>query len=512
MLRPNVGTVWILTATAVASSAIIGNSIAEEPPPVDQLMLNRMVEDNPLEAFLFAFEAGDELTEAEFTTERGVGAYVSSRVRFTRVPRADLTGSGEWSLHVPAREGGPNATSCIACHNAPAANGAGSVALNVMVDPLHIGQPSQYLERNTLHLFALGAVQRLAEEMTSQLHRQRDALADRVCSTGLPDSQDLTANGVGFGVLGARPGEGSPCQIVFDTSRIEGVDADLVIRPFGWKGNHATIRAFTRGAAHNELGMQAVELVGDTDGDFDGVVDELTIGDLTALSIYMAALERPTSRIELADLGVVELGEDERGSILRGEQAFADIGCATCHVPSMTLRDPIFREPSSHPDFRESVLPNGDPAATHGLDPTRAIAFDLTEDQPNNYIERADGGMVHLGAFERTEDGGALIRWFSDFKRHDMGPDLADPVDAFGIGASVWPTRSLAGVGSTGPWLHSGHATTLHEAIVAHGGEASGSRNAYLAAPDDTRTDLIAFLDNLVIYNHPHADEDEHDH
>jgi mono/diheme cytochrome c family protein len=225
----------------------------------------------------------------------------------------------------------------------------------------------------------------------------------------------------------------------------------------------------------------------------------------------MAALERPTSQLELADHGVIELTDAERATILRGEQAFAESGCASCHVPSMTLRNPIFQEPSAHPDFREAVLPSGDPATAHGLDPIQAVFFDLTADQPNNHIEMSDGSTIHLGAFESTEDGGALIRWFSDFKRHDMGPALADPVDAFGIGASVWPTRSLAGVGSTGPWLHSGHATTLHEAIVAHGGEAADSRDAYLTASDQDRADLVAFLENLVIYNAP-QEEEEDDH
>ena len=87
-----------------------------------------------------------------------------------------------------------------------------------------------------------------------------------------------------------------------DTSRLDGIDADLVIRPFGWKGQEATIRSFTRNAAHNELGLQAVELVGSEDGDFDGVINELTVGDLTALAVYLAGLERPVSKIELADL------------------------------------------------------------------------------------------------------------------------------------------------------------------------------------------------------------------
>jgi hypothetical protein len=103
-----------------------------------------------------------------------------------------------------------------------------------------------------------------------------------------------------------------PCAVEIDGSGLDGIDPDLVIKAFGWKGNHATIRSFTRGAAHNELGLQAVELVGGEDGDFDGVTHELTVGDLTALTVYMAALERPVSKIELADLDLIELSQAER--------------------------------------------------------------------------------------------------------------------------------------------------------------------------------------------------------
>jgi hypothetical protein len=38
------------------------------------------------------------------------------------------------------------------------------------------------------------------------------------------------------------------------------VDPDLVVRPFQWKGVEPSLRSFSRGAEHNELGMQPVEL------------------------------------------------------------------------------------------------------------------------------------------------------------------------------------------------------------------------------------------------------------
>ena len=50
--------------------------------------------------------------------------------------------------------------------------------------------------------------------------------------------------------------------------------------------------------------MQPVKLAGDgVDGDGDGVADEMTVGDMTALAIYLAAQPRPTTKMELASLG-----------------------------------------------------------------------------------------------------------------------------------------------------------------------------------------------------------------
>ena len=478
----------------------------DAPPPVDQLELNALVlSGQSEEAFLQAFEAGDELTEFSFDASRGVGANVGQGRRFARVPRADLAGDGEWAQHFPTREGGPNATSCIACHAAPAPNGAGDVALNVVVDPGHTGDPALFLERNTPALFALGIPQRLAEEMTLELATQRLSAEAEACANGTATTE-LSAKGVGFGTLTLERLADSPCKLQPDSSQLSGIDADLVVKPFGWKGSHASLRGFTRDAAHNELGMQAVELVGDQDGDFDGVTDELTVGDLTALTIYMAALERPVSTVELANLGLQEMSEAQRRQITRGEVLFALTDCSSCHIPQMTLNDPTFSEPSRVAGYVDTTLPSGADPVALGLTADSAIHVDLTQDQPNNQITLANGATHHLGAVERR-NGRAIARWFTDFKRHDMGAALADPADPTGLGAATFMTRSLAGVGSTGPWLHDGRATTLDEAIRLHGGAAADSRSQYVNLSQQAQEAIVAFLEAQVIYT---SGEEDH--
>lgn len=486
-----------LAALILAQTPI---AAAEELEQVDQQHLNALVlEKGANEAFQHAFEMGDELTEFTFTAAHGVGANVGEGKRFARLPRADLDGHLEWSTHLPRREGGPNATSCIACHNQPIANGAGDIALNVLVDPAHTADPSKFLERNTLPLMALSVPQRLAEEMSLELYAQRAAMYAQTCSDGTGEIA-LVAKGVSFGTLAATRIAEAPCKIDVDFSRLDGIDEDLVVKPFGWKGNKATIRDFTRGAAHNELGLQAVEIIGAKDGDYDGVTNELTVGDLTALTMYMAGLERPVTRLELAGLGLAELTDGERQAIAAGEAQFAAARCGTCHVPEMRLDNPVFSEPSTTPGYYDTVFPSGaDPRDEHLAQET-AIWIDLTADQPNNRIERAGGEVVRLGSLPKAADGAAVTNWFTDFKRHDMGPHLADPDAPLGIAAEMWLTRSLAGVGSTGPWMHDGRATTLDEAIRMHAGEAAESRDAYRALSRQDRASLVAYLENLVIF------------
>jgi hypothetical protein len=115
------------------------------------------------EKFEEAFECGDELFATVFNELDGVGARVGQGQRFTRVPRADLNGTGEWATHTPQRATGPNAQACADCHRQPVEDGAGPIGNNVIRDPLHSGNPGQFIQRNTPQTLMLGALQRLAE-------------------------------------------------------------------------------------------------------------------------------------------------------------------------------------------------------------------------------------------------------------------------------------------------------------------------------------------------------------
>jgi hypothetical protein len=365
------------------------------------------------------------------------------------------------------------------------------------------------ISRNTPHLFAPGAVQRLAEEMTDRLHSIRATAAQRACQFGTPVTRNLIAKGVRFGKIRAIPG-GAPCEASFDTTQVTGVTADLVIRPFQWKGSELTVRAFNRGASHNELGMQPVETVGHgVDGDFDGVLDEMTIGDQTALAIYLAAQPRPTSILELALLGLVDPpSAPEVESIVRGFGVFALTGCVQCHRPTLRIDDPVFSEPSQSVHYRDAVFPAGQDPIAELVDPAFPVTFDLTEDQPDNIIEGPGGTVIRLGSLRKDHFGRGIVNLFGDLRHHDMGPGMAESIDEVGTGASTWITKELWGVGSTAPYLHDGRATTITEAILEHGGEADDSRQSFLARSPDDQADLVAFLENLVLFKIEEEEEE----
>jgi hypothetical protein len=192
-------------------------------------------------------------------------------------------------------------------------------------------------------------------------------------------------------------------------------------------------------------------------------------------------------------------------------------------VPQLTLNDPIFREPSANPAYRDgTAFPAGQNPITEGVDPARPIRFDLTRDQPDNIIRDASGRIIaRLGSFRRDSSGRAVIELYGDLKRHAMGGRLAEPVNEI-AGTDVTPiplnpanrhtpdtflTENLWGVGSTAPYMHDGRATTLAEAILEHAAssddtasEARASRAAYLSRTTADKQALIAFLENLVLF------------
>jgi len=458
------------------------------------------------------FVIGDELFEAQFTALDGVGALLLPDEtplpsRFSRVP----PGGGRFT--------GPNGQACNGCHNAPFGTSAGMASANVVQDPALAGSPPFNI-RNTISLFGAGMVQRLAEEMTEDLLRIRNQAAAIAAPGGPGITPLLVSKGVSFGSITATRDAGG--TVSFDTSAVEGVSPDLVVRAFGWKGDVPTLRHFARGAARNELGMEADELVekdamGRSDPDGDGVEGEFSVGDITAITIYIAAQESPTTIARMVDEGFLPPpGATFDQARQRGAALFGQIGCNICHISEMHLLDAFFEEPTSSGggNFFDTQI---DPVAT-SLNPSSPFRFHLGQqgDFPRPHAHSAGGLRVPL---------------FGDLKRHDMGSELADAQETpvvladgspFEVGAvpqtvpaSVFLTPELWGVGNTGPWLHDGRAATLEDAILLHGSdsppavgdpgrsEAQEARDAFAALSAVEREAVVTFLRSLILFQVP---------
>lgn len=102
------------------------------------------------------------------------------------------------------------------------------------------------------------------------------------------------------------------------------------------------------------------------------------------------------------------------------------------------------------------------------------------------------------------ESLGGIDGLYSDLLLHDLGPQLKDSIAAYGAPtgtdelAQLWRTPPLWGVRDSGPWLHDGSAHTLHDAIVAHAGEAARIQENYQALEPLDRTAVVAFLETLT--------------
>jgi len=131
--------------------------------------------------------------------------------------------------------------------------------------------------------------------------------------------------------------------------------------------------------------------------------------------------------------------------VAQGEQLFAQVKCAACHVPSMKT------------------------------------------------------GPHWIPQLSQQE-----AQIYSDLLIHDMGPELADNRPDGDATGSEWRTPPLWGtrlveefLGGKAFYLHDGRATTLDQAIRLHGGEAEAARNVYAALSTAEQQALLAFLRSL---------------
>lgn len=516
-------------------------------------------------------ESGGDFFSQPYTPEDGVGEGDNGPRSWQRkayYPHANINF---------LKFNGLGAQSCFECHHSigtynepgtenlaamlrkPGATGGSSgFASNAYINPNFPNHLTELI-RNPPHVFGTGYTQELATELTYELQMFQDqAHAKGQKSPNTKIQTELnTSKGVEFGTLQTTCTSSSESDCSDDFSAVNGVADDLVIRPFQWKGISSSVRHFARDAMDFHFSMQAVEKVGSQDCDGDGVTNEVTTGNLSALTAFVAMTRPP---VQQWPKDSKTLANAQQGQILFEQN------CATCHMPKLTIYEPsvlISNPPdpstiTSCPTETASLInpqsPNGEdleviqqykavkdkllqlasttnsckadiptgvPMGDCGVEEAIEAVMD---EQRNQQVPSDLGYLINLTptsednlpayVYNRlpvTKNGSDVdidIPLYSDLKTHDMGMGLPDvveqgsDVEGIKIPERQFLTRPLWGVADTGPWLHDGRARTLEEAILMHadltnpddGSEATTTVKKFTSFHQDQRDALVDFL------------------
>lgn len=473
------GALVALSATQLAAQTVVEGGVTIGERPVIETHVDQADIDSGALTFQDIFDFGDALFEARFNALDGQGRPGTTGTGAPRVPDEPAF----------VRVASPDSNACTSCHLDPGSGGNGDFAVNVFVlaqasDPVTFDSSgASSNSRNTIGMNGAGAIEMLAREMTADMHAIRADATMEAANTGVAVTKALVTKGVDFGSITVMPNG------MVDPTGIDGVDWDLIVKPFHQKGAVVSLREFTNNAMNHHHGMQSVERFGaGLDPDLDGHIDELSIGDITATSIYQAALPTPTR--------VLPAEPERREAMLRGGETFSLVGCAGCHRPNMVLSDRNFYEPNPY-----------NPGGNAQVGEIGTFAFDMT----------TTGEGVRL---RPLGDGAALVRAFTDLKRHNLCDNdynhfcneqvtqgtLAgfDDPSTFTVPNEPRPTelfltRRLWDAGSSDPYGHRGDLTTLTEAISEHGGDARAERDAFFSLPAADQADVIEFLKSMQI-------------
>jgi hypothetical protein len=420
-------------------------------------------------------QRGRQLFQRAFTGNQGIG------------PRVNADSIGDITVNRAFGAGLTN--SCAACHGRP--RGAAGFGGDVVTRPD---------SRDAPHLFGAGLVEMIGDEMTYKLRAIRDRAVQWSRWLKGPITLPLQSKGTRFGRITAWP-DGR-----IDTSKVEGVDEDLRVRPFFAQGGAFALREFIVGAFKDEMGLEAVDTIlceatdlndpvavtspggmifdasldaivrpavcePGIDGDGDNVVDEIDPAVVDYLEFYLLnyfkpALGRQTARAQ------------------QGRRLLRHIGCTGCHTPDLKIeQDRRIANAETGYDEQKGIF--------NHLYATATTLFEVVDDgEELPKLSPKRGSFVVRGIY-------------ADFKRHDLGPAFHER-DYDGSTVTEFMTEPLWGVGTTAPYGHDGRSMNLEEVILRHGGEAQESRNQFASLNDNDRRKIIEFLDTLMLF--PPAD------
>lgn len=338
-------------------------------------------------------------------------------------------------VFVPEDGLGPlfNSNGCISCHNVPSAGGSS------FISEVHA---SRFIPPSDCDpLFQEGGP--VIQQNATPLLQEKGIDRENIPVSATAQATRTTPAIFGFGLMDAIPEEAILQNEDPDDANGDGISGranrflDGRLGKFGRKAFVPELFEFNAGAFPFEQGittpLSPVEetingepVPPETDPAPDPEVALEDIEKVTDFTRFLA----PVPRKKPAD-------KYEENEIKRGEEVFANIGCADCHVPS---------------------------------------------------FKTAPGDIPALSEKE--------VFLYSDLLLHDMGPELADI--CLGLATpEEFRTELLMGLRFRQQFLHDGSAKTIEEAVERHGGEATASSDAFKNLNADDKNAILKFLESL---------------
>lgn len=249
---------------------------------------------------------------------------------------------------------------------------------------------------------------------------------------------------------GVHPGSiwgGGSKELLVSQLKAAGVPG--ITNPHGVRGTIATLRGDLNSAANTHFGMQSAEFVATntghpgsfdatTDLDHDGVANELSVGEITAMTVYLMTLPLPASASPqaLSVLGITQQSVQNGEMLFRSSIDNGGAACASCHRVFYTMTGNTF------------------------LVKNPQTAFALPLQLP---FQTADQNDVLDGLAQSVGQMG--LRLYGDIKLHKLGSKDKS------AGTDVSKSTELWAVGSIFPYLRDGSAGgSLDAGLDAHEG------------------------------------------
>ena len=332
-----------------------------------------------------------------------------------------------------------NAQSCRECHQNVVTGGASQVAEH-RTGRLNGDQFYESLGGSLIHSRAT------YPEIVERVAFEDDIRTFRMSTSTLGDGfVEAIANGTLLAIRDRQPQAMRGTAVMTPVLEASGA---VRIGRFGWKSQHASLESFSADAYINEMGITSPLLPDENTSsgldvgygtDYDYVPDPEDDGvDIVAFADFMRSTKAPARGPITAD-------------VRTGETLFTNVGCATCHVPTLVTTPP--------------------------------------------------GTAINGGAFTVPEAlGNKTIHPYSDFLLHDIGTGDGIPVlptPEYAVTAQQIRTAPLWGLRTRNRLMHDGLSFTKQEVIQRHSGQASAVTRKYNALSPEEQALVLEFLDSL---------------